>query len=302
MDDARLSNRLFTAVSRRVFPDAEIETVCPLLGGVSASVHRLNLKLADGTNTSLVLRILDATGPGLEAETEYKLLKALHREGIPMPMPLHVEASGTLSSNPFLVMEFVEGSTAIPEDNKVAGIEKMADMLVRIHNVSTRNLPELPARINPLPEVLDYLPSGGCWDKLRRFLSSLSSTVYQGSPVLLHGDFWPENLIWRNDDIAAVLDWEDAALGDPISDVACCQLEIRYKYGVGLVEQFTSAYFGSRAVNPARLALWQVYVAASAQHFMGEWGLAQELEAHMRKVALESLQEAAGVLMGKSFQ
>jgi hypothetical protein len=48
------------------------------------------------------------------------------------------------------------------------------------------------------------------------------------------------------------------------------------------------------------LALWQVYVAAAAQHFMGDWGLAPALEAHMRREALASIQEAGVILMNSA--
>jgi hypothetical protein len=59
------------------------------------------------------------------------------------------------------------------------------------------------------------------------------------------------------------------------------------------MEHFTQAYAGHRPVNRPRLALWQVYVAAAAQRFMGEWGLPPAREAHMRREALASLREAA---------
>ena len=116
----------------------------------------------------------------------------------------------------------------------------------------------------------------------------------------MHGDFWPENLLWQNGAVAAILDWEDAAVGDPLSDVACCRVELRYKFGKASMQRFTQAYARHREVNRERLALWQVYVAAAAQRFMGEWGLAPALEARMRREALASIREAGAALMGQT--
>ena len=56
-------------------------------------------------------------------------------------------------------------------------------------------------------------------------------------------------------------------------------------------------YGNQLAIDWDRLALWQTYVAATAQRFMGDWGLASDREAHMRKIALTSIQEAGAALM-----
>lgn len=40
-----------------------------------------------------------------------------------------------------------------------------------------------------------------------------------GRPVALHGDFWHGNLVARDGGLAAVVDWEDARLGDPAADL-----------------------------------------------------------------------------------
>ncbi|MBK9125349.1 MAG: phosphotransferase [Chloroflexi bacterium] len=38
--------------------------------------------------------------------------------------------------------------------------------------------------------------------------------------TILHGDYWIGNLIWEGDQLAGVVDWEDAAFGDPLADLA----------------------------------------------------------------------------------
>lgn len=294
-----MSHGPYAEIVTRLFPAAELEAVVRLRGGVSADVHRLDLKLADGSRTRLVLRAHGASHSGHPAETEFQLLRALHQGGVPVPEPLLVDASGSLLSDPFLVMAFVEGSSAVPGGQEGRYLDVMAGVLAQIHALPTGELTMLPLRNDPLPDVLDFLPEGREWASLRTHLQSLADTAYTQSPMLLHGDFWPENLLWRDGELAAILDWEDAALGDPLSDIACARVELRYRFGVAGMQRFTEAYEGHRAVDHERLALWQVYVAAAAQRFMGEWGLAADLEAHMRTEALASIREAAAVLMGR---
>ncbi len=294
-----MSHDRYAAAVSRLFPGATIAALERLTGGVSADVHRLDLNLADGRTTRVVLRAHGATHSGHGAELEFALLQALHRGGVPVPEPLHVDVSGTLLTDPFLVMAFVDGTSAIPAGEEDPHIDTMAAALTRIHSLPTSDLPALPTRIDPRPEVFDFLPEGAEWAALRACLHSLRDTAYVGPPRLLHGDFWPENLLWRNGAITAILDWEDAALGDPLSDVAAARVELRYKLGTGAMQRFSHAYAGHRALDAQRLALWQVYVAAAAQRYMGEWGLEPAREAHMRAEALASIREAGAVLMSE---
>jgi aminoglycoside phosphotransferase (APT) family kinase protein len=60
--------------------------------------------------------------------------------------------------------------------------------------------------------------------------------------VLLHGDFWPGNVLWEDGRLVAVLDWEDAAIGDPLADVANARLELLWAGGAEAKEEFTRRY------------------------------------------------------------
>jgi len=294
-----MSQDPYAAIATRLFPGATLLACERLAGGVSADVLRLDAGLPDGQTRSVVLRVHGATHHGHAAMLEFQLLKALHRKGLPVPEPLLVEAGGGLLPDPFLVIAMAEGTSEIPADRQWACIDAMADLLATIHGAPTGDLPPLPERLNPLPELFDYLPGGAEWESLHAHLASLTDTAYTGSPRLLHGDFWPNNVLWQDGAIAAILDWEDSALGDPLSDVACCQLELRYKFGRLAMQRFLEAYASHAVVDPERLALWQVYVAAAAQRFMGDWGLEPALVAHMRREALSTIREAGVVLMGR---
>jgi aminoglycoside phosphotransferase (APT) family kinase protein len=290
----------YTRIVARLFPRAQLDAVERLAGGVSADVYRLDLRLQGGQSTSLVLRVHGRTQTGHSAQIEFQLMDALHRLEMPVPEPLLFDVSGSVLADPFVIMTFVQGDSALPDGQWQRYLDAMAEMLARIHTLPVHGLPPLPARDDPLYEVLDYLPEGPAWDALRAHLSSMTATPYPGSPTLLHGDFWPENLLWRDGAIVAVLDWEDAALGDPMSDLAVARLELRYRFGTAGMQHITDAYARHHEVDRERLALWQIYAAAAAQRFMGGWGLPPPLETHMRKHAVESIREAAAALFGQT--
>lgn len=300
-----LATEVATQIAQKVFATGSspvVQKINPLIGGVSADVFRLDVAFADGSANRIVLRAHREGHSGHPAKLEHQLLKSLYENGLPVPRPLYVDDSGKTFPQPFLVIEFIDGNSEIPPNEQTHYVDQMAAQLAAIHHASTADLPKLPLRLDPLPEVFDYLPEGSPWSELHSHLQTLTGTNYPSPPKLLHGDFWPENLLWQNGRISAVLDWEDAAVGDPLSDVAACRVELRYLLGEAVMNEFTQAYIqhlpAGTTLNTNRLFLWQIYVAAAAQKYMGLWGLEESREAHMRAAALKSIEEAGSILMG----
>lgn len=283
-------------VVERHWPSAELRRVERLAGGVSADVYRLDLMLANGHNARIVLRVHGTGFSRHDAELEFRLLQSLHLSGLRVPKPMAFDASCKIMERPYLLIDFIQGSSQIRQSGIEACIRKMAFALIEIHTADINTLPDLPSRIDPLPELLDFLPDGSARSALRNTLTKLNDTAFNGSNVLLHGDFWPENLLWRDNEIVAILDWEDAAIGDPLSDVACTCLELRYRFGTPGMNLFKQTYSARAEIDPHRFALWQAYVSAAAQKYMSDWGLEPKREDHMRKTALASLREAVASL------
>jgi aminoglycoside phosphotransferase (APT) family kinase protein len=291
-----MSQSRFADVVAHHFPGAQLAFAERLTGGVSAEVHRLDLRWPDGRGERLVLRAHGATHNGHPAALEYALLATLRDLGVPVAEPLQLDDTRQLLPEPYLILAFVEGTTAIPATQADRCISRMGELLAQVHDTPIAALPKLPHRTAPLPELFDYLPTGPAWRELTAQLRDITDAPYAGDLRLLHGDFWPENLLWQTDDQVVILDWEDAALGDPLSDVASARVELRYKFGRDAMTAFTQAYARHHAVEPRRLALWQIYVAAAAAHFMSQWRLDPAREAHMRAEALASIREAAAAL------
>lgn len=263
----------------------------PLVGGVSARVTALDLALPDGGARRVVIREPGAAewkGPGRQtARREFDLLGHLHGAGLPVPRPLLVGEDG---EQPFFVMEFVEGTRDLPPN----GPARMAELLACVHALPLEHAPALPEREDPIAGLLEFL--GPDRAQLR---ARLAERTVELTPrrTFLHGDFWPGNVLWRDGEVVALLDWEDAAVGDPLSDVACCRLELRYVVGASGVDVFTRRYAERSQRNLGELPIWDAYVAAAALSSMGQWGLSAEREAHMRREAEIFLGEAFRALM-----
>ncbi len=286
-------------IADRVIPGARLLDARRLTGGVSAIVHALDLEPRDGPPQTVVVRQLRSHAWGAPGDDpvgrEFAVTSAAVRAGIPVPEPLVAEPGGDAGTGPFLAMAFAQGTTDIPPDRLETRLAVMARTLASIHAVPTEDLPDLPLRMDPRPEVFAFLTPDR--QALADWLTACPDTACHQPPRLLHGDFWPGNLLWVDDALNAVLDWEDAAVGDPLSDIACTMLELTYLFGTAAAAAFAEAYRQHAPLDDARLPLWQVYVASAASRYMGEWGLPADRESHMRACAEALIDAAAEALM-----
>ena len=74
----------------------------------------------------------------------------------------------------------------------------------------------------------------------------------------MHGDFWPGNVLWNGTEIAAAIDWENAAVGDPLADVATTRLDLLWAFGPRAMTTFTTHYAALSAVDLSNLPQWDL--------------------------------------------
>jgi aminoglycoside phosphotransferase (APT) family kinase protein len=295
----------FAAVARRVVRDGRLRRFRALQGGVSANMHALEMATPGGRILHVVVRRhREAAWKPLEEDvtaTEFRLLESLRGAGLAVPEPLLLDESCELLPSPYLVMELVEGTTRVEQAELPGALRRMAEWLARLHalEIECLALPELPEREDPSESVFEYLPSSSLGRRLRTALADGAVCGTANPPALLHGDFWPENILWRHGRIAAVVDWEDAALGDPVSDLACSRVELLCRYDEAAVEAFTAHYCSLTNIDLASLPMWELYVSSAAAATMADWGLAPEVEAVRRAKTLRFMERAGRDLLSR---
>ena len=269
----------------------------PLTGGVSAEVHALLLRRSDGETERVVVRRHSAHAwkphDANVLDREHAVMTTLADRGFAVPRPRVLDGSGALVPFPYLVLPFVDAEPN-PAQTRV-GLAAMAEFLERLHDLDVtriESLRGLPLRVDPVPEILDALPTG--FESVARHLRQ-TAPAPAVTRALLHGDFWTGNTLWRDDTIVGVIDWEDTAIGDPHSDVASCGLELLWKYGATEMDAFTEHYRRARpaAIDPTRLAVWRLYVASTALVSMPNWGLEPAVMAEMKMKAQWFMEAAA---------
>ncbi|MCR9259970.1 MAG: phosphotransferase [Pseudomonadaceae bacterium] len=287
----------FQLISRRIAEDAALIRHWPLTGGVSASIDALELELPDGQQTRFVVRRSrdhewkDQTEHTIEIE--FNLQQALFQEGLPVAEQVLLDTTCKTLPTPFAVMKMVDGSTEVPDAKVESAMRSMAEFLLRLHQLDPERVavPGLPAREDPVAGALVYIPDTPQWSELRQAISRWQTADVPAS--ILHGDFWPGNIIWHNDQIAAVIDWEDAATGTPVSDIACCRAEIMAMYGPQAVTLFTDHYHSQSALDFSDQPLWDAYCGFAALATMHSWGLNPDDEAARRSSTELFVKQAA---------
>src|SRR5262249_760197 len=64
---------------------------------------------------------------------------------------------------------------------------------------------------------------------------------------------WPGNIVWNDGRLVAVIDWEDATLGDPLTDLAISRLDILWIFGIDAYHSFTQYYQSLMAIDYTNL-------------------------------------------------
>lgn len=109
------------------------------------------------------------------------------------------------------------------------------------------------------------LDEGHIWD----ILQAAWPFPLHNALALIHGDYWPGNILWQAGRLAAVIDWEDTVVGDPLADLAISRLDLLWIYGRDVMEAFTRHYLAKTALDTYSLPYWDLYAALRLARLAG---------------------------------
>lgn len=260
----------FARLTQKAAPGSTLLRAWALDGGISARVTALDIKHADGQTQTLIVRqhgAVDlARNPNIAAD-EFALLRVLHDAGLPTPMPYFVDRSGELFAAPVVVVAYIAGESVFTLDAAPDLMPQFAGWLAMIHRVDCtegalsflpRQAALVAAKISNPPATLDDSLAEG---RIRAALAAAWPWPQRNASALLHGDYWPGNILWRDGRLVGVIDWEDAALGDPLADLANSRLEILWAFGGDAMQCCTDEYTSVAPIDFTHLPYWDLYAA-----------------------------------------
>jgi aminoglycoside phosphotransferase (APT) family kinase protein len=205
---------------------------------------------------------------------EHRVMTALAPTPVPVPATVLLCADPDVLGAPFYIMEFVDGAIyRSPADTRGLDADRcdaiagaLIDTLAELHELD-------PAEIG----LADFgRPAGFLERQVRRWKTQLDASNSRplpgadelhaalaaavpesARPCLLHGDYRLDNVVVGSGDrIAAVLDWEMSALGDPLADLG---LFLVYYSGVEAIPGVVAAAATGETAFPAPERLVERY-------------------------------------------
>ncbi|WP_034270300.1 phosphotransferase family protein [Actinospica robiniae] len=173
---------------------------------------------------------------------EYRVLNALADTPVPVPRPHLLCEDPAVLGAPFYVMQNVVGEVYRSAASAAAlGLDRLTTLAGELGRVLARLHTTDPAAVG----LADFgRPDGYLERQLRRWSKQLDASRSRELPgidelrdrlaaslppspraAIVHGDYRLDNVIFgQNDRIAAVVDWEMATLGDPLTDIGALLL------------------------------------------------------------------------------
>jgi aminoglycoside phosphotransferase (APT) family kinase protein len=225
---------------------AWFDVACP--GEIGGPLHgrliaggrsNLTYEVSDGTRNWVVRRppLGHVLATAHDMAREYRVITALRDTSVPVPLSYALCSDPDVLGAPFYVMSNVNG-VAYRTADQLAAVGPTRARAIAERVVAT--LPLLHAVVPADVGLADFgRPEGFLARQVRRWKKQLdasrsrplagidelhellaANTPGETAATIVHGDYRIDNvLVGPDDKVAAVVDWEMATLGDPLTDV-----------------------------------------------------------------------------------
>lgn len=252
MDEAAIAR-----IVNDIFDGARVDSVSTLRGGLSAASWVVGLE--NGLRVVVRMSRSARSDDAERAERQFRLFRHLSRTPVPAPRGLHLDIDG--EGGTLLVLEYIDGNPPYFVDDAEPVARAMADKLRVVH--ATPPIVGLGRMTDRMKQRLAIPPAPRPWAS--RAYGRLVQWTPPSGTNLLHGDFWPGNVLWDGRQITGIIDWEDVAIGDPLCDVAISRVDLHVMFGPATAATFTQRY-GVGDAHRSVLARWDL---AAAMRFAG---------------------------------
>jgi aminoglycoside phosphotransferase (APT) family kinase protein len=178
-----------------------------------------------------------------------------------------LDASGDILGSPGIVTGFAKGNLIMDvPPNPIDWARKLAKTLATIHSIpcgedeqkfllNGNEQASWFLNYDSPPRYMQEFPGGSdLWHAMR----DLFYRFQADSPSLLHIDYWSGNILWQEEKISAVLDWEEASYGDPAVDVGYARMNMILMGAPHAADEFLRVYETELGRKIKNLSFWEL--------------------------------------------
>jgi len=267
MDSAE--QKLRDALAAELSPWAgDIDAIVPLTGGLSSECFRVDLSAPpEGLPSRSVLRMIRDDGM---ADREVLIQNWVSAQGIPAPRVFRSGHARCAFRRPYALMAHVEGANPLAAGAMRRLPHLLAKIMAKLHALSSDGLRAKSSDLG-WSRGLEELRNASR-PEIAQAAATLVGRSVSDDAVICHGDLHPMNLLMRDGEVVALLDWELSVLGPREYDVARTELlflmmpgtsrllrPVLLLLGRRAARQFVEAYAAHHRLNPEALDFFRRY-------------------------------------------
>ncbi|MFD6162941.1 aminoglycoside phosphotransferase family protein [Nocardia sp. NPDC060256] len=262
MDNVEIDEALVRSLLNEQHPDLAGLGLQRVAAGWDNQMWRLGAELA-------VRMPRTPRAPALLDKERQWLPMLAARLPLPVPTPIRFGAASASFPRPWTIARWVPGEPA--DRATISRVEHAADALASflraLHQEAPAEAPANPRRGVALatfaddagPKLQAFVPDGIVADVQRVWEAAVSAPAWAGTPVWLHGDLHPANVVVSGGTLAGVIDFGELCAGDPANDLAAAWLLLP----TGGAARFLETYANADTTMVRRARGWAVLHAAS---------------------------------------
>ncbi|MCA1634780.1 MAG: aminoglycoside phosphotransferase family protein [Acidobacteria bacterium] len=223
---------------------AAIESVTPLAGATSSSLHAVRLRHGGGVVELVLRRFVDAAWLALEPDLALheasSLLKAA-RAGVPTPELVSFDEDGAKCGVPATLTTLLPGRVELSPSSLEDWTYRLAEPLTCIHAIEAE---DYAWSYYPYIKLAGLEPPE--WsahpEHWERAIEVVRGPRPESRECFIHRDYHPNNVLWNEGRVSGVIDWVNSCRGAAGFDAAWCRLNLAQLYGVAGADMFLGAY------------------------------------------------------------
>jgi aminoglycoside phosphotransferase (APT) family kinase protein len=249
---------------------AAVDSVEPL--GVAGGLWLLRL----GGAMQLCLRLGDPQDATMRSrfETEAAALVLMQDHQLAVPRLVAADLAGTVDGRLALLRTVRTGSSLIPHGPRPARLRALGAAAAAIHSITPPAQAGLAVRTGPIADT-DFAPArsspepGTAVSEARRRIAGLDRP--SEAHVLVHGDLWQGNILWVEDRLSGILDWDRAGIGPAGIDLGYLRFDVVMTYGLAAADEVVAGWEEASGQQAQDVAYWDIVAALAVPPDLLEW-------------------------------